>query len=102
MYPKLAAALLALAGTDAAALPAERPATPQLETVIVEADDSFSDFAEWKAQIDAAIAKAKLKERAELTAHDGQQILVLKDDMPKLEAALDEMATMAPTRARRC
>lgn len=94
MYPKLAAALLALAATDAAALPAERPATPQLETVIVEADDSFSDFAEWKAQIDAAIAKAKLKERAELTAHDQQQILVLKEDMPKLKAALDEMATI--------
>ena len=93
-HPTIAAALLALAAADAAAVPAEKPTTPQLETVIVEADDSFSDFAEWKAQIDAAIAKAKLKERSELTAHDKQQILVLKQDMPKLQTALDEMATI--------
>jgi hypothetical protein len=94
MHPRLFTALLALAAAEAAALPAEKPATKQLETVIVEADDSFSDFAEWKAQIDAAIAKAKLKERSELTAHDEKQILVLKDDMPKLKAALDEMASI--------
>jgi hypothetical protein len=81
-----------LAGA-AAAIPSEQPSA-QLETVIVEADDSFSDFAEWKAELDRALANAKLKERHELSAHDQQQILVLKDDMPKLRAAIDEMAAV--------
>ncbi|HET9484683.1 MAG TPA: hypothetical protein VFO79_12055 [Xanthomonadales bacterium] len=89
----LTAAVLGLATSAAAAVPEERPPA-ELETVIVEADDSFSDFADWKADLEAAIAKAPLKERAELTAHDKKQILVLKDDMPKLRAAIDQMAAV--------
>ena len=83
----------ALSAGVASAIPSEQPSR-QLETVIVEADDSFSDFEEWKAQLDRALANAKLKERHELTSHDEQQILVLKDDMPKLRAAVDAMATV--------
>ncbi len=76
-----------------AAVPAEQTTT-QLETVIVEADEGFGDFAEWRSQIEAAIDKAKLKQRAELTAHDKKQILVLQEDMPKLREALDRMAVV--------
>ena len=86
-------AVAAVLAGDAVAVPAEAP-TAQLETVIVEAEGDFSDFAGWKAELDRALASAKLKERHELTAHDEQQILVLKDDMPKLRAAIDEMAAV--------
>ena len=89
----LLAAVALGVSTAAAAVPDERKTT-ELETVIVEADDSFSDFAGWKEDLEAAIAKAPLKERSELTAHDLKQILVLQDDMPKLKAAIDQMAAV--------
>lgn len=92
MQTAIALLLLGLA-VPAAAVPQDRKPT-QLETVVVEADDSFSDFAGWKEALDAAIAKAPLKERSELTAHDLEQILVLKDDMPKLREAVDRMAAV--------
>jgi hypothetical protein len=88
--PFLAAAVLALAAHPARAAD-ERPTT-ELETVIVEADDSFADFEGWKRELEAALDKAPLKERGELTSHDMKQILVLKEDMPKLRAAIDTMA----------
>jgi hypothetical protein len=36
-----------------------------------------------------AIARAKLKPRAELTADDEAQILIVESDMPVLQRALD-------------
>ncbi|HVF34105.1 MAG TPA: hypothetical protein VND91_02155 [Candidatus Saccharimonadia bacterium] len=90
-----AAIVIVLLGfcVPATAVPEERKAT-ELETVIVEADDSFSDFAGWKEALDAAIAKAPLKERSELTAHDLEQILILQEDMPRLREAVDRMAAV--------
>jgi hypothetical protein len=87
------AAVLSAAAAPSGAAKDERGET-QLETVVVEADDSFSDFADWKRELEAALDKAPLKERSELTSHDLKQILVLKDDMPKLREAIDRMAAV--------
>jgi hypothetical protein len=62
------------------------------ETIVVTPDPGFGDFAPWRKAIEAALAKAPLKQRSELTQHDLEQILILRDDVPKLRRALDDMA----------
>jgi hypothetical protein len=61
------------------------------ETIVVTPDETFEDFTPWRKAIETALAKAPLKQRHELTPHDLEQILILRDDVPKLRQALDDM-----------
>jgi hypothetical protein len=61
------------------------------ETVVVTPDEDFSDFEQWRSALTKALDAAPLKERSELTEHDQRQILVLRDDMPKLRRAIADM-----------
>jgi hypothetical protein len=58
-------------------------------TVEETVPDPYHDYEAWERNVRDAIARAKLKPRAELTAHDEAQILIVESDMPVLQHALD-------------
>jgi hypothetical protein len=89
------ALLVAAAGAAQGEVEGDDPPLPESifrgETIVVTPEDGFDDFEPWRRSIEAAIARAPLKQRSELTAHDREQILVLKDDMPRLKQSLEAM-----------
>lgn len=83
-----------LASGAAHADTADTRSTKQLDEVVITADDSFKEFEAWKKALLAAIDKAPLKERSELTEHDKKQILVVQEDMPFLRKAVEDMSSV--------
>ena len=96
MTPMIATRLAILAGLllgaslEASGRPGATDAKT-LEPIVVEPPDDFGDFAEWKREVEGAIAKGALKPRDALTARDRRQILVLEQDLPRLRGAIEEM-----------
>jgi hypothetical protein len=91
--------VIVLAGTlGSIAFAAEEPATAEgdrtLERVVVEARAQPSDFADvqkWAREVRDGLARAKLKQRDELTDHDVAQIMVLEGEMDDLKRSLGEI-----------
>lgn len=104
MIRKLATTWLFAVATGAlAAAPAPPPPDAanggerRLDEVVVEARAQPGDFADvqkWAKEVRDGLARAKLKQRDELTEHDMAQIMVLEGEMDELKRNLAQIESL--------